>query len=438
MVNTLDKLRKSDWIIYPVIAIIFVMSFLSYNFQKLILPFYLTLICLFIIFFIIFDFEKSMMICLSVYLFDNIVNYDSQKIALTSLMSSIFCFVYLIKYIVDIFRKKQKPHWILIGLNVALIAYAFLIGFKFDFEHIKIVLNHAVLITNLYLTFCYAKQINLKKIVIAFTLILSTLVLLSILFYSIEKFKILFVLNKRFRAFTANPNTLQIFCVLALSMLLVLFYKKIINWWQFGLMIIAPIVAGILTMSKTYLICLIILLIFFILLMFRSSWKFGLISVGSVAIIGVVACIVFWDKFSSIVDRFTQYNYDNIWDKLLTGRYSIWKTYIQEWSSSVKNIILGCGVTVDEIIEIGSHSAYINLIYRFGIVGVLLIGSVVSAYILQINDKKRRFKLSGTIPLVLFLIIAIEESIFSLKFGYIFMLIVLFLFETQSFVKRED
>ena len=139
--------------------------------------------------------------------------------------------------------------------------------------------SHCVIIVILYLSFMYSKELNIKKASMFLIVTITVSILVSAIFAVIPELKNIVVYNnERFMAFFGNPNQMQIFCVIGLAVLMVLFYNHIINLSYYIVFSLVLGVSGIFTMSKSYIICLLILVLVFLMIMFQQSIKKGLIT----------------------------------------------------------------------------------------------------------------------------------------------------------------
>ncbi len=166
-----------------------------------------------------------------------------------------------------------------------------------------------------------------------------------------------------------------------------------------------------------------------------QGWSFF----SACAIIGIIFCLIFREKILDILNRFTvDYGYDNILDVILTGRYSIWKKYIEVWSSSVYTIIFGCGVFAPNIWGKAPHSTYIGLLYNYGIIGCMLICATITVYFLEMKKDKYTFNMYNLIPLFMFCVLGIEESLLGNRLLFIWVLSLVLYKEDDTESEESD
>ena len=101
----------------------------------------------------------------------------------------------------------------------------------------------------------------------------------------------------------------------------------------------------------------------------KKSIKYLVMFAGLV----VVLCIVGKSYLLDIYDRLFLYNNgDSFWNEILNGRVDIWKTYLNDFKSSWLNILFGVGLFRPNL-AFDPHNAYIFVLHRFGVVGILAI-----------------------------------------------------------------
>lgn len=410
------------------IVFLYLVNFLCFFFPDLSVFSFIISAILITIIFLFYDIEYSIIIS-SVLLVSDIFNNLNYPISLTFLICTLFVFVYGLKYIRDIFRKTQKPYCLMLIISLLIVLQGFI---NFDVSNVKTILGDFCMIALIYLVYVNANKLNIKKMILSFTYGFVAVLGISFIFALIPSLSSYVILsNDRFMSFCINPNGLQIFCSITLSLLLLLYLKKDIKFLNFIVLATPFIVSGIFTKSKAFLILLLLLVCLFVVFSFIKDRKKGFISLGVATSVILVAVLLFNNIFIEIFQRFFKYNYDNILDKLLTGRVTIWKKYINHWSDNIFNIIFGIGVTKAPIFTQQAHSVYINLLYHRGIIGVLLIITLIVTFIINTKNKRQRFKLMNIIPIFIFLLLAFEETI--LNFRYLFLLsfccLILFSFD---------
>lgn len=343
-----------------------------------------------------------------------------------------------IKTLISIIKRELKIKWLPLIISIILILWGL---WGFNIENINNFLSNSLTIIFLYLCFILSNQIDVRKIIKYYFLGLIVSICISLICFCVPATTNLVIdLHKhRYMAFTGNPNTLQILLTIALSLIIYLFFSKKGNIYLLSVLSVFFIVVGLSTESKAFLLCLIILcLIIFIMSIVKYKEKGVYFSLGFF-FCGILLCFMFRAQISQIIERLSKYNYDNLMDAILTGRWSIWKTYLDTWDNSIFTILFGCGITTVSPILKGTHSVYIYLLYYYGILGCLCVVGLAISYLMSVNNKKLRIKSENLIPIGIFLIISFEETILTNCWSLILMLCTKLIFNTDTkTVKNKD
>ena len=401
----------------------------SINFFAYFLPKYNTVAFVFVVLILLlcfayYDFKCSFII-FSTVLITALFNSVNYPLAYTTTVCTLFAGVFSLKHIYDVFTKKTKFNFQIIIVCACLFLLSF---FRFDSENYKNIFANLIFLIIVYLCFVNAQKIDLNKTILCFSYGFLTILFISLIFVFVPQYKH-YVIHEgyRFMSFFGNPNALQVIIVMTLSLLILMFYKSKISLFKFLTLSLPLVISGVFTKSKAFLLLFCLLILAFIVLMFIKNKKMGFITLGVCGCGAIVGFIIFKDIFIDILSRFTVHNYDNLLDKLLTGRVSIWKQYLNVWSQSVWTILFGVGVTAPPVVEIGAHSSYVEFLYAYGIFGILLVGLLIAVLIYHSKNKKN-FQLVNLLPLLIFLLLSAEESLLNLRCAFLWVLSCMFLF----------
>ena len=147
----------------------------------------------------------------------------------------------------------------------------------------------------------------------------------------------------------------------------------------------------------------------------------------------VPVCFIFKDYISSIFSRFVAYDgYDKLLSKITTGRSDIWAAYLKDFSNSVWKVLFGVGLLTTDLISKGPHNVFVYILYRVGILGVVMIIALVALYIKH-GKGKFKINLNNVLLFAVYLFFALEELVFSDRF-FLFLVfgVMLFLKEIQE------
>ena len=175
---------------------------------------------------------------------------------------------------------------------------------------------------------------------------------------------------------------------MSLALLCVLYYYKEINleFWVF-LGFLIPL--GFSTYSKSYFLCIAMLILFLILfVLFPKHKGWALISVVTVA---VIVSMILNGKIAAINVIFERFEAGD----LTTGRADLNDFYLNYLWSNPQVLFFGEGINADRAIGAWNnvHNIYIESLFKLGIVGSLLYLSalLISTRIKKTNVSKRKF-----------------------------------------------
>jgi|GEM_PF-961069 len=434
MLERIKKIGEYKYLLPIMVSLLFVVGIVSKVFPINLDFFFFCLLLLWLGINLIITFENAF--CVILFLMTcPLIEFTGCVIVFYDLMYAITTIVFGCKYIIRVWKKDAQLHIFPLVMSIVLVLYS-LIYIK-DIT-ITAFFGNTIFIALIYIFYCYSKEVSRKKLAMLYMCGLLINILSSTFLMHFARFKNSIVLDGRFAGLFDNPNALQFFCVIALSIVVMFYFKKYIDILIGGTMAIVFVIAGLTTLSKAFLICLAVLVVISCILLIRQNKRQGLIFVGGGIVILLLFSLVFWNRILMILERFAiSYSYDNILDTILTGRYSLWKAYIGKWSSSIVSIVFGCGVFAPYAAWNAAHSLYVDLLYRYGIVGCLLVISLVVSYFVISKDKRSRFSCMNILPLLMFLLIGIEESLLVRRVLFVFVMSFVVYDERGNFAKEK-
>lgn len=178
-------------------------------------------------------------------------------------------------------------------------------------------------------------------------------------------------LYSRFSGLDIDPNYYAIQILIGLSCLVMLILAreaKLIDY----LLSLLLIIFGLLSLSKMFLLSLVLLVSFLLLQLVKTDLKqlFRVLSLlTGVLIVGFIyAKDYFYEAF---LFRFVSQGTDA--SSLTTGRSTIWLHYLYGITEDLKVMIFGNGVTGEYLNGEISHNMYLIAWYYLGIVGILIV-----------------------------------------------------------------
>lgn len=194
----------------------------------------------------------------------------------------------------------------------------------------------------------------------------------------------------RFTGLTSDPNFYTVNVIVALCLVVVLYKQDVLTVLQAGSIIgVFSVFAGM-TGSKSALLMLGIVMIFFLIACFQKK-QYGVVLIfGIVAVLGVAALFSGRiEAFSGTLERLEHSTHSL--DNLTTGRISIWEAYFEYFGMHPWITIIGNGVGIDLLLGYGwaAHNTYIDCIYQLGIIGTVIYCLVLASIM---KKEKKPFK----------------------------------------------
>lgn len=236
---------------------------------------------------------------------------------------------------------------------------------------------------------------------------------------------------------SSDPNLLGQNCIISISCLMLLVskgYNKKLNY----LLIITFVGFGLLTLSKTFILSLVLIgvyVIFYNLIKNRKNISKGLFNLISLILIMIIIIILintlFKDSIDHILTRFTE-------GDLTTGRVDAFEKYNNYFMENINVFLFGIGLQEISIKTqvIGSpHTAIQEIIVYWGIIGIILVFFMILFLIL--NSKRKSLNkpdLINYLPISIFMMIIQTTQLFRFKDR---ILILILLFVTIQLTQRE-
>lgn len=204
-----------------------------------------------------------------------------------------------------------------------------------------------------------------------------------------------------------NPNTLGIICVLSLAGLLQLRLTRQNKKIDIVLMILL-LTLGALTASRTYLVCLILMVLLFILGQ-NGTVKKKIGFILSIAIVAVVALLLlklfFPGTFEYFVGRFND-------DDITTGRDELMVAFHEFIMDNPNVLLFGIGLNnfgekVTNIYSVSNnvpHNSIQEVVIAWGIPGLIMVTMLIIMIVIETKKYGRRKTLISYIPLLIIIV----------------------------------
>ncbi len=220
----------------------------------------------------------------------------------------------------------------------------------------------------------------------------------------------------RFAALFRQTNVLALACeilIAALAYFIIVSKKKV----PYIILFVLTAIAGCLTLSKTYLIILCVVLLSLFIWLLKLNWKKTLIITLIFALLVLMAFIIYPKIFFVMYDRFFGglkdcKTFADVMNIITTHRFDLWVETCTYLVHHPVQFIFGRGLGAPALSSYSAHNAYLSMIYQLGLVGAALFISVL-VLLFRMLIKKNKPKAAIAIPIiVLALILCVEDMLF--------------------------
>lgn len=266
-----------------------------------------------------------------------------------------------------------------------------------------------------YLSFAMRNEFNIEQGMNYMFFGLTLSCVLAVISLILPHYQYDITMSGRFNALINQTNYLYMRAIFILTYFMYRFLNDKISISKFIItyIICASIIFA--TMSKFGIGLLALFTLIFFALYLKKDFKQAIKVIGVFAVLGLMSSLVFYKLVIAIIDRFLGSN-NTAFGSILTGREDIWIAYWKECCKNPFTMLFGNGLITTEVFvpvqgeTRASHSLYVFLLYRFGIVGILALGYIIYLIIRGVNKNKP--KLIAYLPLLWLLIESICENTF--------------------------
>lgn len=401
-------------------------------------------ICLLVLFFIIcvkYEYEIVLLILVFFVNFGALkLNFKLVEFSLSTCFNTIFVLVFAFKIVLKRNKLFSAREWTLLSLGLLSILYFFI---NFNIKNVNYASGYFLLILHFIVFIISDKKPSTKNIMLSlcFGVIISSLLAVFMGLIINGNLKSVLFENYRFIGLCGeNPNALQIHCSFALALLILAYLKEGINKHTFYGLFLLISCCGFATMSKAFLIVFVILFIVLVLFKLCNYYNYGdresFHEVIAIFVCTLFCCILFEDLIVKLIMRFFDTNDGDFLNSLLTGRLSLWEKYLKAWSLNLQTIFFGCGVTSNYPISMGPHNNYIDILYKFGILGtVLILINLVLGIVIKSQKCKVKKNLINWIPMIILSCLCLEEVVCNSSRAIFFVLAFITIFDKTDKTK---
>lgn len=394
-----------------------------------------------------FSFEKSISLFMFSFAFE-IIFYTGTINNKTSYFAMFYALIFLIcflKYFVKVVGKKRIINLKNLLFLVPLLLYVL---FSINSYSLKHIVKYVVALGFIYLILEYKNEIDFDNILIVACLGLmisflfvifkpysSRITSLMGVYYNFDMGQIV----KRQGMFS-NPNLLALYSNLIITWTVYKFLKSDILWIV-PMIFILPYSYGVL--SREFLLCFLVLIVF--LIIYNCAQKNKDVFFKTLIIFGVLIIValtqfkltqiyferlkaIFYEVFellnigkdNPIQDKeeilegsITDGDNANLWidgTPIDPGRVGLWKRYYKDFTSSTKTIFFGRGISA-ELLGMSAHNTFIEMFWRLGIVGTLLLSVV--CYLIAKEMVRENNYLTFNLLVIILIINCCEACLFN-------------------------
>lgn len=342
----------------------------------------------------------------------------------------------IVRYIIEVKKAKKKVFKIPLILSTVLVVFYSCINYSFNTDGFYSGMNFVFMFYLIYFVYVYHKEIDIARCFNYLLLGMVVTALLAMIAAKIPTFaiQVSYYDSEYFRLqlFTMHMNFLSMLCMFQISYAIYSFFHKKRHWAIDTAAIIVSLVLGLCTLSKAFVIIVIGCLIYTIICLII---KFKLKSITFIAcVLGFIAVVslIFKSYLADIYSRFFIYFEDHsFWAQITTGRTEIWVKYFDEIFSSPQKALFGVGLFTSDIQVAGPHNSFIFLLYRFGLVGLVLIAVLVASYIMG-GKPWFKIRFNNCLMCLLWLFLSLEEVVISDKFLIFLLFGLIIMFKEQA------
>lgn len=326
----------------------------------------------------------------------------------------------LLKELIIAIRNKDKKN---IMIVVAVLTFCLMLfGYSLCVANFKIYKWHqgfGILLT--LATIYILEGINIKQVILYLSCGLVVSTICSVISFACgvsatQPYLIDSLCGIRFSGYFNYVNALALYCSLCQTAILTLFLTNNLEFKKWWWLVVVITTIGLSTFSKSFIA--ITLFTYFIVCVLgfvqsKTKKKYLINLFVGILIVGLLF-LIFNSYITSILKRFyVDTGYGHGINTATTGRFEIWKGYIKYLINHPLFLIFGRGIVADGVGEFTPHNLFISILYRFGIVGILILLSFV---IYVCKQAKLRKNINYYLPLLIVLINVCFEDISSSLF----------------------
>lgn len=221
----------------------------------------------------------------------------------------------------------------------------------------------------------------------------------------------------RFEALLINPNTLAMLSEICLSLFVYFVLSKQFTWKD-SISFFIFMALGLSTFSKTFLILLLIMVIIMVIYALKVAPFKAITGITIFSAVVLILTLLKADYILAYADRFISVETDNLTTQemlniITTDRYDLWVGYIEYLLKNPIALLFGKGLGAKRIIGMSAHNFYVSLLFQFGIVGTLLLITVVILFFRNfVKNNPHKVTKAVFVPILIVGLLMFVEDLF--------------------------
>lgn len=222
--------------------------------------------------------------------------------------------------------------------------------------------------------------------------------------------------SMRFGALCSTVNQLAMICEISLSLIMYFVVRKEASRGDYIAFALFSVI-GFTSLSKTYFILYMVLMLILIIHCFRlDAFKTLLwVTVGAMLVLCLVIIksdfvIRYLNRFMG--DDFFALDLEEKLNYLTTYRYDLWVDTLRYIGDNPSIIIYGAGLGADKVTINSPHNFFITALYNLGIIGILIYIAVIAMVIRNMKKRGIRLGKAISVPIIIFTLLFMVEDFF--------------------------
>ena len=230
----------------------------------------------------------------------------------------------------------------------------------------------------------------------------------------------------RFAGMYADPNYYSVNLIIALCLVVILFHRKEMKPVTAASISLILFFFAIMTYSKSaFLMLLIPVMMFLYCNNISGRYALQLACVAGLVFFVIYAISGKIDFLSTVMSRIQ--NADNL-NQLTTGRFDLWKKYMNSFSKSFFRLLMGNGFGARLVGGKAAHNTYLDFLHYLGIVGTFLVVHLLRVTSAEFSRRiRRRIFLNYSVLIVILIMYFFLSELFYFDMSFHILLAIIVL-----------